>query len=298
MNNKMLATVGAAAFALTMSASVSHATMIAQPGELMGLAFGAPLPEGVYAVDLEDYGRADTSNLPGSTNTGVNIPAIAWSTPWSYGGTRLEFLYAAPFVHRDGGLNRVDYYSQLFGPILAHDFGNGFGASLLLGVRTPDSAFHDYTAADIRAALSYTAGGWDITGTFYYNGTFGGHSGGAFAGTALTGASDAVDVDFTATKKFGKFEFGLVGFAYTDVNTRGDNSITFANGTVVGARKGAVALGGLVGYDFGRFTVQGMVTRQIAERNLGTYETRGWLRVILPLYTAPAPSVNPVIARY
>ena len=298
MKNKIIATAGAAALAFCMSSTASHATMIAQPGELMGLAFGAPLPEGIYAVDLEDYGRADTSNLPGSTNTGVNIPALAWSTPFSFGGTRLEFLYAAPFIHRDGAVNRVDYYSQLFGPILAHDFGNGFNASLLLGVRTPDSAFHDYTAADIRAGLSYVAGGWNVTGTFYYNGTFGGNQGGAFAGTTLLGASDAVDVDFTATHKFDKFEFGLVGFAYTDVNTRGDNSAVLANGTVVSARKGAVAVGGLIGYDFDRFTVQGMVTRQIAERNLGTYETRGWLRVILPLYTAPKPSVNPVIARY
>ncbi|WP_158809458.1 transporter [Beijerinckia sp. L45] len=304
MNKKLIATVGAAAFALTMSASVSHATMIAQPGETMGVALGAPLPEGVFAVDLEDYGRRDSAGGPGNfRDLGVNVPLIAWSTPWTLMDSRIEVLYAAPFTHLDsssaGGLNRLDYYSQLLAVNIAHDFGNGFFAGLLLGIRSPDSFLHvDYVAADIRPSFGYTANGYNFVATFYYNGAFGSKTG----NTGLdNGRSDAVAVDLTATKKFDKLELGFVGNASTDVNDRSDN--LYANG--VNIREGHVALGGLIGYDFGRFTVQGMVTRDVAARgkaialngSTSEKETRGWLRIIVPLWVAPkaAPAV---VARY
>jgi len=41
-------------------------------------------------------------------------------------------------------------------------------------------------------------------------------------------------------------------------------------------------VGGLVGYNFGFMNVQGYVTRDVAERNYGGKETRGWLRIIVP----------------
>lgn len=77
-----------------------------------------------------------------------------------------------------------------------------------------------------------------------------------------------------------------------------------ANGTYTSIRAGAVAVGGLVGYDFGRFTLQADVTREVATRGApqgltGTgKETRGLFRPVLPLYVAPAPTAAPVIARY
>ena len=285
---KLLAAAGVAALSLCVSATASFAGMVAQPGETMGLAVGAPLPEGVYGVDLEDYGHRDNTN----GRVGVNIPLLVWSTPFTVLDSRVQVLYAAPFIHQDGlpgpgESSRLDFYSQLLAVQLAHDFGNGFGASLIAGVRSPDVAFNaDYTSADIRPAISYTANGYDLTATFYYNGTFGNSA----------RRSDAVNVDFTATKKFGKLEAGFVGYASTDINTRLDN--------VAAGRVGRVAVGGLVGYDFGKFTVQGMVTREVAARgelgNNGSTtnkETRGWLRVIVPLYVAPKAAA-PVVARY
>ena len=57
----------------------------------------------------------------------------------------------------------------------------------------------------------------------------------------------------------------------------------------------------LLGYDFGKVTVQAMVTREVAASGLGGYglpgrfDTRGWMRLIVPLYVAPAA---PVVAKY
>jgi hypothetical protein len=279
MKNKFLATVGAAAFAfLATSATASFASTVQQPGETMGLAVGAPLPEGVFAIDLEDYGHRDGA----AGRVGVNIPLLVWATPFTFMDSRLQVLYAAPWTHTDGFANsRVDFYSQLFALQLAHDFGNGFGASILAGVRTPDTAnYPDYTSADIRAAVSYTANGYNLTGTFAYGGQFG----------RTTVRQDAVSLDLTATKKFGKLEIGAVGYVQTDVNS------SFGRLGNQGLRDGGAAVGGLIGYDFGLFTVQGMVTREVAKRFAGK-DTRGWLRIIVPLYVAPkAPA--PVVARY
>ena len=277
MMKKYAATVGAVAFGVLATMSSSYAGTVQQPGETMGLAVGAPLPEGIFAVDLENYGKRDGA----ASRLGVNIPLIVWATPFMFMDSRVQVLYAAPFIHQDGAVNRTDFYSQLFGVQLAHDFGNGFGASILVGVRTPDTAFNpDYTSADIRPAFSYTANGYNLSATFAYGGQFG----------RSTRKADAVSVDMTATKKFDKVELGFVGYAQTDIaNSFGP----LGNG---GLRDGAVAVGGLVGYEFGRFTVQGMVTREVAKR-YATKDTRGWLRVIVPLYVAPK-AVAPVVARY
>lgn len=283
MNTKILATLGAAALAIGASVTASKAAVLAQPGETMGVALGAPLPEGVFFVDLESYGKGD-----GQPNRlGVNIPLIVWSTPFSFYDTRIEVAYAAPFLHQDGAtVNRVDAYSQLFGFILAHDFGNGFNAGVALTARPQDNFANAGrgVGADIRPSISYVKDGFDFTLTGYYEGNFGG-----VYNPAAT-YSDSVFLDYTATKKFDKLELGVVGYAYTDIG----------NVPVAIGRHGAVAVGGLVGYDFGKFTLQAMVTREVASRPSGGFtgskDTRGWVRLILPLYVAPAAPL--VRARY
>ncbi len=300
-----------------------------QPGQFMGLAIGAPLPEGVFFSDLQSYGQSDRS----SSYLGVNIPVISWSTPFSFYNTRLIISYSSPWLQQGGapqlsnanGGARVDVVSQAFGATLAHSFGGGFSASISAFARAPDNILHTTTGTDFFAGLSYTANGFDISATFTYSGVLGSNRGTprALAGlaglTGITGSNDAVGVDFTASKHFDKFEFGLVGFAFTDINTRIDNAgFNLVGVTPEGLpilqeydkRRGEVALGGLVGYNFGRFTLQGIATRDIAKRfayngpsgplglfGAGAFETRGWVRLIVPLYIAPAPPA-PVVARF
>ena len=162
MKSKVLATIGAASLALSLSATVSHAGYM-QPGETLGVSLLSPLPEGVFFADLEDYGRSPNL-VPGQkVGLGVNIPVIIWSTPISFYNTRLEFLAAAPFAHLDGaGLDRFGAITYALGPLLAHDFGNGLTGGIGALVRTPDpsSNIQDLSgrtrpAVDIRESLQY-----------------------------------------------------------------------------------------------------------------------------------------------
>ena len=326
MKNKILATLGAASVALALSSTASHAILGFEPGENVGLASGAPLPEGVFAIDDELYGKRDGT----AGRTGLNIPEIVWSTPYSFYNTRLEFVVAIPLFHNDGYRpntfgqpssnnltdGRASLYNTAFGVILAHDFGNNFSASLDTNIHPPSQKYIPHTWADIRAAVSYTGNGFNLTAQFGYTGTFGSHN--SISGNSpntipgVAGLADAVNVDFTATKKFGKFEIGFVGFAHTDIEDGIDNNNAtiralsnpfFKPGVNGFTRAGAVAVGGLVGYDFGKFTMQGVVTREVATRGApqlfnGTgKETRGLLRLVVPLYVAP-PAPGPVVARY
>ena len=300
MKNKILAAVGAAALAFTMSGT-AQAQIVAQPCETCGVALGAPLPEGVFFVDLENYGKRDGQ----ANRLGVNIPITAWSTPFSFYNTRLEVLAAIPvFTHIDGpALNRVDLYSQALIFVLAHDFGNGFNAAVLGGPRSQDNFTQAGRGilADIRGSISYVKDGFNATVTANYGGNLGGKTTAFNAfGQGIAGFDDNIFFDGTITKKFGKFEIGVVGYYQTDLN-----------GPLV--RQRSAAVGGLVGYDFGKFTLQAYATREIfvAQGGFGLgqgvfgntaasnrdYDTRGYLRLIVPLYVAPA-APTPVVARY
>ena len=84
---------------------------------------------------------------------------------------------------------------------------------------------------------------------------------------------------------------GFTGFGDIDTQVRN-----------LSGRHSELELGGLVGYDFGKFSLTGIVTRSVIERNSLIaaslpQETRGWIRLIVPIYVAPtAPA--PVVARY
>ena len=307
-----LATIGAAVLSLGLSTSAAQATIVSQPCELCGLALGAPLPEGVFLVNLTTYGGRDGENA----DLGTNIPFFIWATPFTFSDTRLQIVAAVPNTFTTGSnprlgaagaLNRVDFYSQALLFQLAHDFGNGFNASVTAGPRSPDAFTHanQGVIADFKVAISYVKDGYNFTAAFSYGGNFGGKNAGVTAlGYGLnTSTDDNIFVDYTATKKFGKFEIGAVGTAQTDV------------GGPISRHAGSVSLGGLIGYDFGPLTVQAFATRELAVRyggyGLGAAEcgatqggfgcnekeTRGFLRVIIPLYVAPkAPA--PVVARY
>ncbi len=83
-----------------------------------------------------------------------------------------------------------------------------------------------------------------------------------------------MNLDLTATKKFGKWQVGGVAFASTDLPTG-----------VAGSRpQGQIAVGGLIGYNFGPVNLQAYVTRDMIDRNYGGRDTRAWLRAVVPLY--------------
>jgi hypothetical protein len=52
-------------------------------------------------------------------------------------------------------------------------------------------------------------------------------------------------------------------------------------------KQSQLAVGGLFGYDFGPLTLQVYATTEVYEHNYGGRDTRGWFRIIVPLWTPP-----------
>jgi hypothetical protein len=310
---------GAVALSVASISTTAQATFVTQPGEQVGLAYG-PLPEGVYAINTFSWGESDAKGSPG---IGVNVPILAWATSWKVFGAQMIPVVAVPSVFVDvpannalGPQSQSYLYNPFVGNIFAWNLGNNFSFGYLVGsyigvgdrgslCNNIPGAFPGCTpilpqlaSTSIRNTfgLSYTGDGWNLTAALTHIlmvddvARFGGRVGAAIGGV---GNADGLYIDLTATKTFDlfnegkpKFEFGGVAYGYTDlpVNRRIPAYAGYQ-------REGLFAVGGLVGYDFGAFKAQFMVTREVWNRIGGdkANETRGWFRIIAPLYSAPAP---------
>ena len=263
----------------------AHAGSVSQPGQTLGLAVGAPVPDGLYFIDTFNFGRR--TGRTGSTDVGLNIPALLWATPARPLGAHLGLLVSLPNIWVTGSSGRTQsgLTNPWFGAIFAWNVGGGLGVSFLPSIYIPSGTNLDTqsTTFNQRFGISYTADGYNLTANLYH---------GVVAGPLSNGGvfyPDFLNLDLTATKRFGNWELGPVAFASTDLPTN-----------FVGYRsQRQAAVGGLVGYDFGRFTLQAYVTRDVAQQNYGGRDTRGWLRVVAPLYTdTPATGPAPLRARH
>ena len=294
---KKLAAASLISACTTVSALAGSVTL---PGETVGVAAGAPLPQGIYVVDTTDWGCRNTS--PEGTCVGVTIPVYAWSTPWKIFGARVQFLAATPAV--DVGVNDTFYKAGWYNPLvsgqLAWDLGYGWGFSYLLGsyidVNSPTA--WSSTSLNQRFALSYTANGWNLTANAIWGIQFNQvTSNPQLSGCPVSPAfpnngcnPNFINVDLTATHKFGKWEAGWVGFYSSDLSTPVPGYL----------KQSQFAMGGLVGYDFGPVILQGYLTTDVYQKNYGGNDVRGWARIIIPLGDpfGPPPAPARVAQRY
>jgi hypothetical protein len=279
--------VAAAILSVCVGSSTAFAGSVTQPGETVGLAAGKPLSEGVYFANTMDWGCRPASCLA------ITIPVVTWSTPWTLLGARVQFLAIAPLImtNDQGGA----YTASVFNPApmaqLAWDLGNGFGFSYAFGAYFDVSqpvAFSS-TSLNHRFALSYTGNDWNLTANVIYGIQLASVTNrpqispcpGPFSSYACN--ADFLNVDLTGTKRFGKWELGAVGYSSVDL-TRPMASYQ---------KQSQIAVGGLLGYDFGPVTAQLYVTTDVFSENYGGYDTRGWFRLIIPLWT---PKRDPAAA--
>jgi hypothetical protein len=292
-----LTTLAAAGLLSLCAAEAAFAGSVTQPGETVGVAAGAPLPPGVYYVNTTDFGCRDTQ--PATTCSLVTIPVVAWSTPVTLLGARLQFLVATPalFVGVEHTTSTFGMYNPLVSGQLAWDLGNGWGFSYLFGAYLDVSSDVAWSSTSInqRFALSYTNDGWNLTANVIWgiqldSVTDRPQLSPCPSPFLLRGCNpDFINVDLTATKKIGKWEFGPVAYGSTDLNKP-----IFAY-----QKQSQIAIGALVGYDFGPLTLQGYITTEVVENNYGGRDTRGWARIILPLsklFEQPAPA--PIVRKY
>jgi hypothetical protein len=280
------------------TAASALAGSVTQPGETLGLAVGAPLPQGVYFVNTTNWGNRSGVDVA----AGVDIPVLAWSTPWTIFGGRVQFVFAGPVS--EAGVHGTNYARGIYNPLvsgqLAWDLGNNWGFSYLLG------SYLDYggerawgsTSINQRFALSYTGYQWNLTANVIW-GIQLDHVSLGNAGLspcpapfAFNGCNpDFINVDLTLSHKFGvenDWEFGVVAFGSSDLNSP----------IATYAKQSQVAVGGLVGKSFKGLILQAYLTTDVYQKNYGGQDTRLWGRVIFPLWLAPtAPVATPMMYR-
>jgi hypothetical protein len=82
----------------------AFAGSVTQPGETVGIATGAPLPEGLYFTNTADWGCRNTTP---TSCLGITIPIVSWSTPWTLLGARVQFFTVTPVI--ETGVSHTSY---------------------------------------------------------------------------------------------------------------------------------------------------------------------------------------------
>src|SRR5215470_4384181 len=138
MNSKLTKLAAASVLSLCIAAP-ALAGSVTQPGETVGLNAGTPLAPGWYAINTVDWGCRNTT--PQHTCAGLTIPVVAWSTPWTILGGRVQLLAAWPGVEvgvqRNLPFDPGTYFTGMYNPAalgqLAWDLGYGWGFSYAVG---------------------------------------------------------------------------------------------------------------------------------------------------------------------
>jgi len=321
-NTVKYAALGACALAASSTAAFAASELV--PGVTTGLAIGAPLPEGVYDITIATYGsrggNAEAQN--GTTNPfaagelAAAVPVwLIWSTPWQIAGGRIILDTATPVgdswspgqgspVSSGGGL--TSWLNTLVEAEIKWSLGNGWNFGFNAGAWLPSDQGlaqvlgRNYTAFQGVAAVSYVAHGWNLSATGIY-GTggkmeFNSVPASLAGGTIGTQQGDWFNLDLTATKKYGKFETGLIAYGSWDLSPSTAGLLTgapacfaSANGT---CKQSQFAVGGLIGYDFGSFIAQAKLSEDVTEQNYNGREVRGWLTIIKPLWNPEAESLK------
>ena len=307
-NTIKLAAIGAAALAVSSTSALALSELPA--GITTGLALGAPLPEGVYDITIGSYGSRNSTAFG---NLSYALPVwLIWSTPWQIAGGRIAFnsTTAIADVWTNGTTGTDSFLNTLVEGSIAWNLGNTFGggwnASLRAGAWLPSDQTlvkdfaRDYTAFMGGGSISYVANGWNLTATALY----GSGNDGKVYSLLNAPQNDWVNLDITATKKFGKYETGVVAYGSWDVEGK-----KFYNSSVTLAKQDQFAIGGLVGYDFGSFIAQFKLTTDVEAHNVigagkgalgdggvltagalvgNEKETRATLTIIKPLWSPAA----------
>jgi hypothetical protein len=291
------ATILGATMAAIGLSGAAQAYTVTPPGERAGIDLASPLPEGVYFVDLAGVGNNRGATLP-SSSFDYNVPIIAWATPWTILGGRIQLLVAAPEASVSFGQNSLlarGIYNPFVAGQIAFNLGNGFSASYLAGayiaVDSPNNTgplagAWNQTTFHQQLALAYHGGGWNATANLMY---------GILGNNNTTGAqnSNYFNYDLGLTHTFGKWEVGIIGYGSVTNSING----YWLRGVYQPYASGLnqFALGGLIGYNFGPVIMQFSLSTDVAS-NYPSKATFAGLHVVIPIWAPEAPKA--VVAKY
>lgn len=244
------------------------------PGAMTTMTAASPAP-GVYSFN-EIYTAQGHRSGPGdptgqtALHVASAVTGVLWSPGWTFLGARYEALIVQPFTMNDAGapLNQQGsgIHNTLIAPgQLSWKLGDtGFYVKAGLAITVPDGTISGANGlADPGApwwivqpllSASYIKNGWNLTSNVSLE-----------MNTPNTKThyrtGDILHADFTATRKFGKWTVGPVASYIGQVS--GDTSSAFYHGAINVNRYNLLALGALVGYDFGGATVNLWATQDV-----------------------------------
>jgi hypothetical protein len=269
--NEKLAKWAAAAVLSIGDAAPAVGGSVTRPGDTIGLAVGVPLPEGVYLANNATQECRDTS--PNDTCYFVDTPILVWSTPWTIFGARLQpaFGPVIPIKFNSGADGISSLFNSFQAAQLIWDLGNNWGFSYMLEGYTNNrgsSVAFSSGSLNQRFGLSHTGDGWNLTANAIWGNNFDHVTGNPQISPCPFSPAyphngcnpNFLNVDLTATKRFGQWELGPVGLYSTDLNAP----------IAAYQKQSQFVLGGLVGYYFDRVSVQAYVTSDVYENNYGS----------------------------
>jgi hypothetical protein len=268
-----------------------------KPGIAIGVA-AAPLPPGLYMVthmlyygfQLAGPGVVPAANAPRGYVAEID-PGFVWVPGWTFLGAVYSAYVAFPFVTESiqstpafQGPSFTGMHNTFISPLrLQWSLGGGFFLQSGFGVYVPDGSISgplgnsntgaDYVTVQPHLVFSYVKGGWNLTSYMYYE-----HNSRNRRSDYTSG--DIFHADFTATKQFGQWTVGPVAYYVAQTTSdkpglRTDAALSAAipvAGGIHGFNAGkfeAFAVGGLVGYNFGRLAVTAWATNEIFSRTFG-----------------------------
>jgi hypothetical protein len=324
----------AAALVMSCAASESFAVELGDltnyvRGSTQGLPLGALPPPGLYGGF--SIGATGLGSSPGKGNqfTGVATnpvfgfgQSLLWVPGWtllgaSYGASIAQGEYFATFAtsinppFAASGINGPELINTNFTPIsLSWTLGHGWFFAVALTIVPPDGSRWASTASDINInpdywtfapgwALSYVDAGWLLSANFRYDintASRGVTMGAPFLGPAANGFISGNELfgDLTALYKVGKWQFGPV--AYFEAQTTADRpGGGVACTPAICGFQSQIAVGALVGYDFGPVAVQAWFDDTVECQN-AICGLDVWGRMTFKIWGPEAP--KPLVSKY
>lgn len=252
---------------LLLCSHVAFSRPVTAPGIFVGMPMGKPFPLGWYLMDLPAYVDVPVNNNP-STNVFLNSTGLAYVAPYTVAKGQLE-IYGSFNVGYFKSAEQPSWLGNLYNPDLmvglAWDLGHHLYFSDFIGTYFPMNTpglSTDQFVFNNRAALTYFNDKNEITAHVIY-----GVPGYNYS-SIKPDLPQYVNLDLTLTHRFKELEIGPIAFGSWDCNTNDQWS--------------QFAIGGLIGYDFGPFSLQGWIAKDTNANHWGGYALSGFLRLIIP----------------
>ena len=286
-----------------------------------GYSTGAlPPHDGLYFINTTDYASVSVYGSNGKSTGSkldavVDIPELAWVTPWKVLGADYAVAIAQPWDHIDlkpdlppaltaaleplfgssPTISKSGWYATFLTPaVLSWHLPEHFFLAFRTDVYVPDGGWQNPLAHGVAGhlnslgfyslepslAVSWLNDGWNVSVKLWYDHNF------RDLHTDYT-SGDAIGTEFTAAKSIGKWSVGLTGYTKTQIaNDKGATYQLFQEIGLAGPngnRYEDYAVGPTAGYNFGPVILNASLDHSLSVKN-GAGGDQFFTRLIVPLF--------------